>query len=170
MARNNSIPLFATPQDWMHVLRIVVARRDLIAVAAGMFDRPEVDLLELTAISPPTAHYLVTDRRGKITLRAVPQRGGGTKFAIDQLANPQTVSVQPGFVVRNEKLIAGHVGTASEDPVSIELFSLFFLVIHENFVTIKSYLVGPQAATMLDAGVRLTPTAKSPAAYDLRKD
>ena len=94
-------------------------------------------MLELTANSPPTAHYLVTDRRGKITPRAVPQRGGGTKFAIDQLANPQTISVQPGFVIRNEKLIAGHVGTA---------------------------------ATMLDAGVRLTPTAKSPAAYDLRKD
>ena len=165
----NVIPVFATPEDWALVLRVVTAQRDLVAVAAGMFNQPEIAMVELTGFLPPKASHLVMNRQCKVHLRAVPQRGGGVRFSIDQIENPQTVFVQPGSMVGNDKLVAGQVGTASDDPVSLDLLTVFSSALYKHFVEIKSYRVGPQAAALLDTGIRLASTENSPVAYDLRR-
>ena len=72
-----------------------------------------------------SAGYLVADRRVPIAARAVPQRRGGVKYAIDQVANPKSIVFWPGGVFGENCLIAGEVGTVSDDPSSLELFQSF---------------------------------------------
>jgi hypothetical protein len=74
-----------------------------------------------------------------------------------------------GGMLNGERLVAGQVGTATDEKESEEIFALFSKAIRSKFEKIQSYYVGPDAARLLDKGVRLTPGAKSPEAYDLAR-
>jgi hypothetical protein len=138
-------------------------------VLAGMFDQrtpvESVDLNDAQAF----AAYLIGKREFEPRAQAVPQRNGGTKYAVDQVENPQTIVIHCGGLT-GERLVAGQVGTASDSDESKELFELFSKLIRARFERIKSYYVGPDAAKLLDSGTRLTPTAKSPETYDLARE
>ncbi len=89
------------------------------------------------------------------------------KYAIDQRENSHAIALQYGGLVDGARLIASQLGTISTDSVSAQIYSLFAETIRRQFDKIQSYYVGPEAALLLDTGVRLTPTVKSPAIYDL---
>jgi hypothetical protein len=150
-------------------------------VVAGLFDSPNVEPQESLLGNPNLgsmtvgdanheADYLVFTRGISIEVRPVPQRRGGIKYAVDQLANPKTIAFRPGGAFGQACLIAGQVGTASDDPNSLELFQLFSKQTRHQFAKIKSSFVGKEAGELLDKGWRLTANAKSPTLYDLKRD
>lgn len=88
-------------------------------------------------------------------------------YAVDQVNNPQTIALQTGGRHGEYQLIAGQIGTVGNGAQSDELYAIFAKNIRKQFEKIKSFYVGPEAVSMLDAGIRLSATPKSPQAYDL---
>ena len=90
-------------------------------VESGLFDEERRDVLRSlaalaslgTAIAGDLNReltYLVRQRSGEVIVRAVAQRKGGTKYAIDQLNNPHTIVFRPGGTHSDTTLIAGSLG------------------------------------------------------------
>jgi hypothetical protein len=160
------VPIFATQNDLLKVIGGVDAVRPLMFVTAGLFDQsvPQIsdDLLPLTS-------YLVVDKGLKIAVRPIQQRRGGSKYAVDQLTNPDSVVLSTGGTLDADRLLAGQMGTASESEISTELYTLFAKSVHRHFQRIKSYYVGPEAVRLLDEGMRLMPTESGPPSYDLTR-
>lgn len=180
MARNQ-LSFFATRADLELVLRVLESTRALQFVVAGLFDSAHVQTKDSLLSTPSLGivkfgdlnhetRYLVANRDLPIQIRTVPQRRGGVKFALDQQANPRSIAFQAGGQLGERCLIAGQVGTASDDQNSLELFRKFSRAFQDQFTKIKSYYVGKEAAELLKKGWRLTSNAKSPALYDLKPD
>jgi len=179
--KKNTLPIFATRNDIDFLLQSIELQQDMQFVRTGMFDQPTANIV-LTlrkdadlgvALYGDQSHeptYLVGERGCLINVRPVPQHGGGTKYVIDQQINPKTVVFRSGGVFKNQCVIAGYIGTISEDPVSNDLFRLFNKEIKRQFEKIKSYYVGKEAAELLVKGWRLTTSADSPEIYDLKKN
>jgi hypothetical protein len=178
---STEIHFFATRGDLEEIITAVEAVRQLAYVRTGLFDEPTVELVETLLAIPEigTAQvgdgigcpsFLVATRPFVPAVRSVPQRRGGTKYAIDQRENPETIVIRPGGVLSDTVVIAGSLGTVSEDPASLELFALFRTKVRSRFSPIKSYRVGPRAAGILDAGGRLTANVRSPVLYDLTRN
>lgn len=161
------IPIFATEGDLSALIARVSHWRPLKFVRAGLFDEPMIDAFQGPIRPHAFATYLVLDRDRAVSVRIIPQRNGGKKYAVDQLDNRDSVSLQIGGMIDDDRLVAGQIGTATNEPSSAEIFSLFARAIEDQFVKIKSYYVGPEAMRLLDRGIRLTPTSKSPKDYDL---
>lgn len=177
----NQLSFFATKADLESLLRPLETERRLQFALAGLFDSPDFQpmpsLLVATNLGKPgvadanqSPAYLVAPCETSIEARPVPQRGGGSKYALDQLANPTAIAFRPGGSCGEQCLIAGQVGTASDHASSLELFHAFTKELRRQFTKIKSFYVGKEAGELLDKGWRLTNNAKSPALYDLKRD
>ncbi len=177
----NQLSFFATKGDLESLLRAVESEQPLQFVVAGLFDSPNIQPMEsllgasnLGSVAGGDANhepaYLVAGRGIPIEVRPVPQRRGGVKYAVDQLANPKTIAFRTGGVFGKTCLIAGDMGTASDDPSSLELFRLFSKQPRHRFTKIKSFYVGREAGELFDKGWRLTANAKAPSLYDLKRD
>ncbi|UPK06938.1 hypothetical protein [Bradyrhizobium sp. 170] len=177
----NQLSFFATKADLESLLKSVESERALQFVPAGLFDssriEPRQSLLDVANLDglavDHTNHqprYLISDLGIPIEVRPVAQRTGEIKYAVDQLANPKTVALQPGGAFGESCLIAGQMGTASDEASSLELFQSFSKRIWHQFAKVKSFYVGKEAGELLDKGWRLTTNAKSPATYDLKRD
>lgn len=171
----NQLPFFATEDDLLSLLQTVESIRQLRLVAGGLFDDvPDVEPRELAVVTSCCAKrettYLVFAPGIHIAVRPVPQRRGGVKYAVDQLANPKTIAFRPGGSLARGCLVAGQLGTISEDPDSLELFQICSKQMRRVFTRIKAYYVGIEASKLLDQGWRLTANPKSPTLYDLTRD
>lgn len=171
---------FAARADLEEVLRAIEGRHTLRCAKAGLFDSPSVQTWEALSSIPGLGvaacgdaaqeqAFLVADARTPLRVRHVPQRDGGSKFAIDQLANPECITFRPGGTYTGTAVIAGQIGTTSASPESRSLFGLFASEIRRRFGKIASYYVGKEAMALLEAGHRLTANVKSPSLYDLRR-
>ncbi len=180
MARNQQ-SFFATKADLESLLREVESKRQLQFVETGLFDSPSVQPVYSLLGAPNLGHlaagdhnqgpcYLVASREISIDVRPVPQRRGGTKYAVDQQENPKTIAFRPSGVFGENCLIDGQVGTISDDPNSLELFQLFLKEMRRQFTKVKEFYVGKEAGELLDKGWRLTGNAKSPTLYDLKRN
>src|SRR5215467_6635938 len=111
MAEPTALNFYATAEDILKVFRMVEASCPLQYAMCGLFDEPERPLFQGVASLPalgvaeagksqlePT--FLVMLEGCKVNVRTVPQRRGGTKYAVDQKANPGTVMVRPGGLYR----------------------------------------------------------------------
>jgi hypothetical protein len=114
--------------------------------------------------------YLVADVDTQVAIREVPQRKGGSLYAIDQKANPRTIALRPGGVFKTVAIIAGEISTCTDDPISREMVNLFAREIRRRFKRIKSFYVGPEAEQLFDAGYRLTIGVNTPKEIDLSRD
>lgn len=161
------MPIYATQRDLSALVKEVCSLRLIEFVAAGLFDQAVPTVLNDPEKLLPFTAYLVYDKGLDITVRPVPQRKGGVKYAVDILENPHTVDLSCGGLLEGQRLIAGQVGTITTGKPAEEIYALFAKVIRRKFEKIKSYYVGPEAVELLDNGLRLTPTAKSPETYDL---
>jgi len=93
---------------------------------------------------------------------------GVDRFAIDQLDNPDTITFTPGGVWKEDILLHGGIGTASQSKTSEALMKRFRTIVKKAFVKVQAFYVGPQAFELLRRGKRLTISAQSPQEFDLR--
>lgn len=113
--------------------------------------------------------YLLIDPEKKPNVRSVEQRNGGTKNFFDQRSHPESVFIRPGGVYKNfECIVAGQIGTISQEQWSESLYKLLSATLRKQFTKVKSYYVGAEALEKLEQGVRLTANMKSPIEYDLQ--
>lgn len=161
------LPLFATQSDFSALMQEVCSVRHLEFAVMGLFDQEEPSVLTDPEELQPFMAYLAFDKGLGVTARPVPQRNGGMKYAVDPMENPQAIVLHCCGQLDAERLIAGDVSMATNDAQAGTLYALFSKIIRRRFEKIKSYYVGPEAARLLDQGLRLTPSAKSPETYDL---
>jgi hypothetical protein len=170
---------FATAQDLALVFELVEARNQLGYTRTGLFESESAQTVYSGSAIPtlrtpaPDASavagyaYLVQDRDLPVVVREVPQRNGATRFAIDQLANPESVVLLHGGLFTPNVLLHGSVGTASDTPRSRQLQHAFAAAIADSFERVHSYYVGAAAVELWKSGCRLTISASSPTDYDL---
>jgi hypothetical protein len=163
---------FAFGTDLLPVLEQVDRKHRFTYVASGLFTSPVSERVELGArltcsSEGYNAGYLVTPDTTEILVRPVPQRKGGFLYAVDELANPSSITLHLGGMVCANVLLPGSVGTVSTHGSSVVLHRAFVCAIGKCFKRVKSYRVGPAALSLLAQGVRLTSSAKAPREYDL---
>ena len=174
------IHIFATPSDLLDLLVDVESIRPVHYVEAGLLDTHTPDerlsASEIQGLgrtrTPDTnlGHsYLMADIVVPFTVRPIPQRREGTRFAVDQQSNPDSVAVVPGGLFDEQTILAGRIGTCTDSAVSAALMRAIAAVIRNKWAEIKSYAVGPEAERILDAGGRLTANLRSPQEYDLQR-
>ncbi|MCU7549876.1 hypothetical protein OCK74_12160 [Chitinophagaceae bacterium LB-8] len=84
------------------------------------------------------------------------------KFAVDQMQNPQSIVIEKGGIFKEGILIAGSIGTISENEHSIIFFKLLSTLIKKEFIKVGTFYVGKYAKQKLDHGWRLVTNEKSP--------
>jgi len=113
--------------------------------------------------------YLVVRKGQQVAVRAVKQDVGGVLYFLDQLENPATVTFVPGGLWGEHVLLHGRVATVHDDPTSKALMNLFAKAMRKSFSKVKAFWVGPEAGRLLDAGRRLTPSARASTDIDLTR-
>jgi hypothetical protein len=114
--------------------------------------------------------YLLINPEAKPKIRIVEQRNGGVKMFFDQRSHPESVLLRPGGVFKEfECIVAGQIGTISQDQWSESLYKLLAATLRKQFTKIKSFYVGAEALVKLDQRVRLTTNMKCPIEYDLQR-
>lgn len=169
---------FAFPDDLLLVFARVEQKHELAYTLTGMFESPTfrsystgASLPALGAEAGPSsvncATYLVSPAVIQVHVRAVPQRAGGTRYSIDQLANPDTITLTLGGLHSSGALISGRVATASRSDSAKLLLSAFSRAIAAQFTRVNAFYVGPDAMSLLRRGGRLTHSVASPPEYNL---
>lgn len=170
---------FATGRDLVPVFDLVESKHDMSYTLCGLFESREIASIragrELPSLHSPAQHpsastcpqYLVTAAGAPIAIREVPQRAGGVRYAVDQLANPESITIQPGALYPPDVLLYGRVATVSETPFARQLQRAFASAIAKCFERVRAFYVGPEAHGLWLSGYRLTQSAQSPHEYDL---
>lgn len=164
---------FAFSTDLLPVLEQVERKHRITYVSAGLFTssssaRVELGAALLTALDRDTeVRYLVTPATVEVQVRPVPQLSGGILYAVDELANPSSITLRLGGMAGTSVLLPGVVSTVAEEGEPVVLHRAFVSAIGKYFKRVQSYWVGPAALNMLAQGVRLTHSAKAPREYDL---
>jgi hypothetical protein len=170
---------FSDPKDLALVLEPIEFNENIKYCETGLLDsslvREYLSLFEIPNIGYVTVgdwnhckSYLAYGKNDIIQVRDVPQRTGEIKYAVDQKLNPRSVVVKPGGILTDGVLIAGSIGTISNEPFSVNLFKLFAKLIKKNFSKVGAFYVSPIAKKHLENGWRLVTNDKSPKEYDLK--
>ena len=167
-----SIRFFAADRDLDAVLEGIELRHCLSYVECGLFDdtkRPAIPSLRSLprCVGETSESFLVLPDGLKCSIRTVPQRRGGVKYAVDQMANPGTVVLNRGVDLSESLLVAGSIGTIHTDRKASMLMEGFASDVKSRFHLIKAYWVGPEARTRLERGARLVTSVHAPREYDL---
>lgn len=177
---SHSLEFYATREDVLSLFEAVETKRPLQYVLAGVLDAPrltqfgaarEIEGLGIATHGDQNLEptYLVVEPGVQVALREVPQRWGGVRYFVDQLRNPKSVAISVGGQYGNDVVIAGQIGTCTDDEDSLALFKVLAAELRRQFQRTKSYYVGPHAAKGLNAGARLTPSVRASETCDLRK-
>ena len=177
--KNRQIYFFAEQDDIEQPIRTLEACVNICYYETGLFDTEvtpsysslfNIKGLDQSIVGDWTQSktYLIIPEDSKVAIRKVPQRRGGTKYAIDQLENPQSVVIKPGGVFKDGILIAGSFGTVSKSEFSEKMFKMLSKNIKSTFTKIGQFYVGKNAKLRLLSGWRLTTNEKSPLEYDLQ--
>lgn len=114
--------------------------------------------------------YLLVENDVTLKTRSIQQKDGKLKVFYDQKSHQESVVLQPGGLLDSSKcMLAGHIGTISENEWSTKLFKAIYTLIRKRFTKIQSFHVGYEAELMFDNGFRLTTNQNAPSEYDLRR-
>lgn len=163
----HQLNFFATAGDLRNALAPALVAESPRFALAGTSASPDVRMVDLGSLLPDRA-YLIVGTGSEVRSRKITSSQGADRFAVDQMENPDTVSLRPGGLV-GPKLLAGQLGTARPTVASLALLALLRTGFRDNFVKIKSYLVGPEAERLLDTGTPLVPSAEASIEYSLRR-
>lgn len=112
--------------------------------------------------------YLILPKNQELKIRSVPQRGGGVKYAIDQMINKNSIVFYLGGKFENKAIIASKIAAIYDEEFSINTFNFFSKQIKKEFKKINEFYVGVQALKESGNGLRLTTNINSPIEYDLK--
>jgi hypothetical protein len=172
---------FATADDLLPVLLSVEARHSVTYTLCGHIYEPRAhpylsarDLPTLFQPQPFDSSvcgpaYLVTESGTNVILRELSPFEGRDRWAIDQLANPDSTVLRHGGLYREAVLLQGEIRTAHKTTVATRMQRAFDGAIRKHFVKIGAFYVGPAAEELLDSGGRLTGAQQSPPEFDLRR-
>jgi hypothetical protein len=177
---SKGIYMYAMRTDYEPVLRAIEAKHRLQYVLTGLFQAPTLKVyrsgldienlgIALKGDSGFEPCYMVLDASIKIEIRAIPQRRGGTRYAVDNDLYPSAITFWPGGRYDDKHMIQGEVGTGTDDPDSIALYRLFAREIKKRFTRIRNCWLGPEALQFLDNGGCLTPDVERSPDYCLKR-
>jgi hypothetical protein len=173
---------YATREDLLPVMEKVGCKHRVAYTLMGSSESSELTTFYSGAVIPtlgsPAPHanasagysYLVTPADVQIVVRELPQRAGGIRYAVDQLADPISITFTHGGFYAPDVLLYGRVATCSNHPTATKLFRAFASAIAKNFIRIRAFYVGPNASELFHRGCRLTIGADSPRDYDLAEE
>lgn len=169
---------FSTGPDLLPLLLAVEAGRRLKYVVADWSHVPRTqsyasarDIPDLGRARGESAilcsTFLVMDADTPVVPREIRQYNGIVRYSFDPLLNPDSVALRPGGIWKEDILLSGTVGTASDTRPSQSLMRLFRTEVRRRFARVKAFWVGTEARAMLRAGKRLTDAEQCPREYDL---
>jgi hypothetical protein len=104
----------------------------------------------------------------EVVIRAIRLSSGRTRYAVDQLSNPLSITFTPGGLWSSGMMLYGRVTTASSVKEAKSLLGRFERPLKKAFTKIRAFYVGPEASALLAQGMRLTLAAQTPARFDLK--
>ncbi|HEX4998171.1 MAG TPA: hypothetical protein VFY29_08100 [Terriglobia bacterium] len=165
----SEVVFFAVREDVVSLLQIVEEERPLKYV--DRMSHVVCDLGEMShRVGKATGDnlikcdsFLVADRDVPIKTRMVGKTGH-----VDQLINPDTITLTPGGVWDVKTLINGRFATASKATKSQDLMKRFKVGLRRaGFTKVKAAWVGPEAFKLFRQGMRLTIGAYAAKEFDL---
>lgn len=179
--KSKQMTFFATKKDVLLIMERIENRFEIEYVVAGMFDSGTVTkYFTLKGVSDIgftnfgswislDNRFIIVAKNTQINVREVPQRKGGTKFAIDLMHNPFAVELSTGGVYRRKHniLVAGRLAIMNDDGFSNQVYQAAFTEIKNSFRKINTCYVGGEAEEKLKEGWRLVTNEKSSKEYDL---
>lgn len=170
---------YATYDDIGRLLEQFEAEEHVVYVMTGLFDLDAPQIFQtyrainslsvsLDGDANYVPGYLIVTDPNQIAIREVPQKTGGSKFAIDQNLNPDSLYFQSGGAFSNKIIVPGRVGITRQTPISKELYGTFAKLIRKNFSKAKSYYVGREAYSLWRNGMRLGLSLKASTDIDLK--
>jgi len=172
---------FATADDLLPVLLRVEAKHAVVYTLCEHLHEPRADhyrtVRDLPTLFRPQPFasavagpaYLVTEAGTEVVLRQFSGYEGNDRWAVDQLANPDSTVLRHGGLFKENVLLPGEVRTSSKTAAAQRLQRAFDDAIRKHFVKVQAFYVGPAAEVLLDAGCRLTAAEQSPPEFDLRR-
>lgn len=171
--------IYATKDDWLN-LDLVSIFTNVSIYRTGMFDSlkstSSIDLKELLDNIGIAKNgdwnyndtYLIMPKESSLSVREVPQREGGIRYAIDQLVNPQSIVLNCGGLFEEKVLVASYIGTVNYKHESKKLYKQLFKPIKKHFRKVRGNWVGEGAYSLLLKGTRLVAISSMHEAYDLK--
>jgi hypothetical protein len=77
-------------------------------------------------------------------METLKQMIGVSRYAVDQLINPDTITFAAGGIWNNDILLNGGIGTASQSDGSSALFKRFRSALRKNFTKVKAFMLVPK--------------------------
>jgi len=175
---SKSLNFFSTELDLKSLLVDFEQSFNVKYVRAGLFDDSNTsiyhsvnEIAELGTTSSPDQNqspcYLILSAEEEIQVNPIEQRRGGTKYAVNQSNNPESVIVRTGGLYGGSCIISGQIGTCTTHLKSLDMMNELTRIMTKNFTQIKSYLVGKEARRFMTKGYRLTSDARMSDDYDL---
>ena len=99
-------------------------------------------------------------------IRAIPQKKGGIRHALDQGTNPNSLVFSPSALF-GDALIIGEVMAVKDNEVSYGLYKTFCRILRKTRTKVGRAWLGREALDAFLSGARLTYSAKAPRFNDL---
>jgi len=175
---SSRLHFYATQADLESVIRKIEETASFCYALTGLHPTPSCPMynsaIEIPGLGRATANssmacnsYLVVRQGQKIAVRKIPQNAGGTRHAVDQLANPDSIIFQPAGIRGNATVIHGRIATTGITIESKTIFATFQRHFKKCFAKHAAFYVGSEAMQLKEKGFRLTMAIQSPAEFDL---
>lgn len=170
---------FATLKDLQPIIEFIETTYSIKYYKMGMFDNDVnnqiLSILKIENVGKPSVgdwnkdiRFLMIPKDASLTVRSIPQKAGGIKYATDSLANQTSLCIQIGGVFKEGIIIPGTLGTTYSSTFSDEIFKTFSSKIKKEFKKIDEFYVGSEAEGKLSEGWRLVTNEKLSQEFDLK--
>jgi hypothetical protein len=140
-----------------------------VSVCTSMVSGNDIPQLgKASGESSTTCDTFLVTRTASIAMREIDLDGGGEHYLVDQLANPDSVTLTPGGLRKDTILISGRVATASDSQTSKDLMAEWSVAIRRSWTKVKAFYLGPAAAEFWRSSGRLTISVGASSDFDLK--
>jgi hypothetical protein len=169
---------FALKDDLLPVFEAAERQGPLQYVLSGAFPSSNVSIFDhgwdIPTLGKATFEsasgsdsYLVCEVGTQVIVRHR-ESDGHNRFFVDQVLNPDSITLSPGGMWDEDVMLYGRVASASDSEISLHLLRRFDLAIRKHFLKVGRSYVGPRALELLKMGKRLTIAKQSPPEFDLK--
>ena len=172
---------YATSTDLYCGLVRVESAVEIKYILTGLFDRPDLQGYatfskieglghSISGLRDDLSTYLVVPKKLEGVEKCIPQRRGGTKYAVSSRYVPQSVTFTPSAEFGKSCILYGIItGVDTTNSDSVAIYNAFKSEFMDGFQKIRGFMVSPEALDGFYRGVRLTPSAKAERKMDLAK-